>query len=296
MDNKQIKERFIEALFSRNIYTRAVNEVQYVTRCPYCGDSVKNLNTGHFYIKVDIHDNSSIVYNCFRCPADGILTKETMERLEIADTELVGGITYLNNTADKYNKKEHQMNDEIIFFDYTLPEVRNRAKIQYIENRLQYRFSMDELKQIKVVTSLRDFLYHNNIKTLQCPDQIAYILERDYVGFLSFGNSHLLLRDITESHEHAWIKYPLTQESQRNRIFYSIASSIDIYTEDIITVNLFEGVFCALSIGFNFGECRENTVNIAIGGKYYENIIMYLIKSGIVGSNVVVNIYSDNDK
>ena len=64
MDNKQIKERFIEALFSRNIYTRAVNEVQYVTRCPYCGDSVKNLNTGHFYIKVDIHDNSSIVYNC----------------------------------------------------------------------------------------------------------------------------------------------------------------------------------------------------------------------------------------
>ena len=296
MDNRKTKERFIEALFSRNIYTRAVSEVQYVTRCPYCGDSIKKLNTGHFYIKVDTRDNSSIVYNCFRCPADGVLTKETMERLEITDSELIGGINYLNNTSDKYNKKEHQINDEIMFFDYKIPDIRNLDKVKYIENRIQYKFSMDELKQIKVVTSLREFLLHNNIKTLQCPDSIAYMLERDYVGFLSFGNSHLLLRDITETHEHSWIKYPITQESQQNRIFYSIASSIDIYTENTITVNLFEGVMCALSIGFNFGECRENSINIAIGGKYYENIITYLIRTGIIGSNVVVNIYADNDK
>lgn len=296
MNNKQIKERFIEALFSRNIYTRIVHDGQYVTRCPYCGDSMTNLSKGHFYIKANINDNSSIVYNCFRCPANGVLTKETMERLEISDPELIGGITYLNNTADKYNKREHQITDELMFFDYSIPEPKNYKKIQYIEYRLGYRFSSDELKKIKVVTSLRDFLRHNNINTLQCPDKMAYLMERDYVGFLSLGNSHLLFRDVTETHEPSWIKYPLTKESMQNRIFYSIASSIDIYTTDTLTVNLFEGVFCALSIGFNFGECRENAINIVIGGKYYENIIAYLIKTGIVGANVEVNVYADNDK
>lgn len=296
MNNTQIKEKFIEELFSRNIYTRIVSEGQYVTRCPYCGDTMSSLRKGHFYIKANIHDNTSIVYNCFRCPASGVLTKDTMERLEITDPELIGGISYLNNTADKYNKREHQMNDELMFFDYTIPDPRNYTKIQYIENRLGYKFSLDELRKIKVVTSLRDFLHHNNIKKLQCPENMAYMIERDYVGFLSLGNSHLLLRDITDSHEISWIKYPLTEESKQNRIFYSIASSIDIYTKETITVNLFEGIMCALSLGFNFGECRENAINIVICGKYYENIITYLIKMGIMGSNVEVNVYADNDK
>lgn len=296
MNNKTIKENFINALFGRNIYTKAVNNIQYVTRCPYCGDSVKSLHTGHFYIKVDTESNYPIVYDCKRCPAQGVITKEVLERLEINDTSLLGEITYLNKSSDKYNKKDHIIRDELMFFDFSLPRIYPCHKIQYVENRLQRHFTEKEFKDMKVVLSLREFLLHNKIKELRCSDNMAFILERDYIGFLSLGNSHLLLRDVTGTHEHAWIKYPITKESDKNRSFYSIASSIDIFTENIITVNLFEGVFCALSIAFNFGEHRENCINIVVGGKYYEAIILYLIKTGIVGGNVEVNIYADNDK
>ena len=53
MNIREFKLRFLNELFSRDVYTKKVNEVQYRTRCPYCGDSSKNLNTGHFYIRCE---------------------------------------------------------------------------------------------------------------------------------------------------------------------------------------------------------------------------------------------------
>ena len=74
MTNKEIKQDIIEKLFQRpGIYTRKINDKQYRTRCPLCGDSKKNENTGHLYIKIDISENSPIEYHCFLCEEGGIL-------------------------------------------------------------------------------------------------------------------------------------------------------------------------------------------------------------------------------
>ena len=50
MSNRDTKIRLINALLSRNVFIRKVNDVEYQTRCPYCGDTQKNFNDGHLYI------------------------------------------------------------------------------------------------------------------------------------------------------------------------------------------------------------------------------------------------------
>ena len=62
MTTREIKEKFISQLYERDIWIRKVSEDQYVTRCPFCGDS-SNPSHGHFYIKLNLNDNQNIVCN-----------------------------------------------------------------------------------------------------------------------------------------------------------------------------------------------------------------------------------------
>ena len=76
MTNRETKLDIIQALASRDVYFRQVNDVEYRTRCPFCGDSTSNLNTGHMYIRINPDDNFNIVYHCFKCEESGIMTAD----------------------------------------------------------------------------------------------------------------------------------------------------------------------------------------------------------------------------
>lgn len=297
MTNREYKERFINALYNRDgPVPKHPNPTQYVIRCPYCGDS-SDLSKAHFYIKINLDDNSPIVYKCFRCPDDtqGIMTKDVMERIGIEDQNLKNEISLVNATSDRADKKNIN-GKEMVFFDYQLPELEECRKLEYIRDRLGVNISLDEFQDLKVITSLKKFLKLNKIKSLTCADTIAYMYERDYVGFLSHGNSYIFFRDITNQNQLSWVKYPITERSRGTRSFYSINSEIDIYTNQQITVNLSEGVFDCLGVYYHVMESTKNVINIAVTGRYYEFIIYYLINLGVVGSNVTINIFSDNDQ
>jgi hypothetical protein len=122
------------------------------------------------------------------------------------------------------------------------------------------------------------------------------MLEYNYVGFLSFGGSHILFRDITGKMKYPWVKYYVTKESQQCRAFYSMESEVDIFTEKPIIINLSEGVFDALGIFGNLGYSNPNTLNIAVCGKHYVGILTTLVKMGFVGDNIIINIFADNDE
>ena len=61
MTNTEIKESMIRALFNRGEYIKQVNDSEYRIRCPFCGDSMKNYNTGHMYIRINPCDNYPMV-------------------------------------------------------------------------------------------------------------------------------------------------------------------------------------------------------------------------------------------
>ena len=67
-------------------------------------------------------------------------------------------------------------------------------------------FDDKDISKMKVITSLYDFLITNNIKSSPFRKEVRTRLEKDYIGFLSSGNSHILFREITETHEYKWIK------------------------------------------------------------------------------------------
>lgn len=293
MTNKEIKLKFLDRLYARDMWVKKKNDIQYLTRCPFCGDS-SDPSHGHFYIKVDLSDNSNIMYNCFKCPAGGVVDKDVCERLDITDMDMLTDITNLNKTADKNDKKQI-MGESFNIFDYKVPTPIYSPKIQYIENRLGVRLTEEDAKKIKIIPSFYQFLNENKIKELTCSPGIAKMFEEKYVGFLSYGNSHILFRDVTNTMEISWVKYPICRKSAENRIFYSISSQIDPFTEEPITINLCEGVMDAASIYLNLGYNKENTLTIAVTGKYYEPIIRYLVGLGLFGSNVYLNVFADND-
>ena len=294
MSNREVKTEIIKALMNRHIFTKKVNDIEYQTRCPYCGDTQKNFNDGHLYMRINPNDNFPIVYNCFKCPAQGILKYTDLELFGIEDLNCREGLQNLNKSADKFSASSYQIKD--LFFEYKIPSPNNKKKINYIENRLGLKFTDEDLKNMKVITSLRDFLLLNDIHKVTCKPNFAKLLDRDYVGFLNNNNAYILFRDVTEKNKISWFKYPITEESRGQRNFYSIKSEIDLYTDEKITINLSEGVMDCLSIAYNLeGNNSDNVLNVAICGKYYMGILKYLIGLGFVGDNICVNIYSDND-
>lgn len=292
------KREFIRELMKRPDYTRQVNAVQYVTRCPFCGDSQKNFHTGHFYIRCDPSDNYSMVYNCFKCPASGVIDREVIEKLGITNVKLLNGIGKLNKESPsmkEYSKR--QLVDGFRSFDFKLTRnMRHRNKLRYIEERLGFQITEEIECEMKAITSLKEFLIANKIGTITCKPFIAQILEDNYIGFLSNGGSHILFRDITGRENISWVKYPIIQESVQNHCWYTVEGSINPLAQDDITINLSEGVFDALGIAYNLHYDKPNVINAAVCGKSYTKIIRRLISQGLFGSNVTLNIFSDNDR
>lgn len=294
MNTSEIKESIIEAIRDHTTWFRPVSDTEYRTRCPFCGDSTTNPNIGKFYFHVELDSNKPILYNCFRCNEHGILNEEVLSAFGIDDTELKSNLNSLNKVSDKI-KSTFYNNTKMQFFDYHLPEKYDQRKIWYLEKRLGISFHKEDLKKIKVITSLQDFLSYNHISEITCSYDIAKRIEDHFIGFLSYGNSHILFRDISEKDYFRWIKYPITKESVENRIFYSIESELDIFTENTININLSEGVFDILSASYNLGFDSPNTLNIAVAGKRYDGVLRYLTSIGLVGENIHLNIFADND-
>ena len=294
MTNQEFKFNIMAALRARNEFTEILYNHEVRTRCPFCGDSQKNFRTGHLYLRINPNDNLPIVYNCFKCPAQGVLKYDDLELLGICGDEYKMGLTHLNKTSDRVSSQDSIIKD--IAFEYENIVRLNTHKLYYIENRLGVPITPETVKGMKVVTSLYDFLQQNKIDTLMCKPGMADMLEKHYIGFLSNNNSHILFRALTDDFDIRWYKYPITHASVGQRLFYSMESTVDLYTEDEIIINLAEGVMDTISICHNLDFYqRDNVLNISVCGKHYTSILKYLFGMGFVGTNITVNIFADRD-
>lgn len=294
MTNKEIKEEFISFLKNREEIFRPVRDNWYNTRCPYCGDTQKNLREGHFYIYIDLENNYKMGYNCFRCGAHGCISDETIDLMG-GYQELRQHILVLNSKSKSVDRKQELEEDKLLYFDYKVPTPVRNKKIEYIENRMGLSLGEGDLRDLKIITSLYDFVSENNITKFPFENYYLNALEDHYVGFLSNGNSHILFRDITDKEHKPWLKYPISKESLRNTVFYSIANMVNPYSADELTINLSEGVFDCIGIAYHLKMKRSNCMNIAVAGKKYDLMIYRLIQLGLVGSNITLNVFSDND-
>lgn len=300
MINEEIKQEFIDFLTNRDVFFKPVHDGWYKTRCPYCGDTEKTLRDGHFYIKINLYDNYAMGFNCFKCGETGVINEETIELMG-GDDNLKQDIKILNKKSKRINKKQVISQEKLLYFDfkYSFPD-RNKLyqerKLQYIEDRLGIQLSDNDILDFKIITSLSDFLVLNDINWYPFERTILNKIESKYVGFLSNGNSHIIFRDVTDTEKFFTIKYPIKKECMANKIFYSVRGGIDIFTKDDIIINMAEGVMDIMGVVKHFNQNKQNTINISVTGKYYDVMINRLIQMGLIGSNITINIYSDNDE
>lgn len=275
-----------------------VDDTQFAIRCPLCGDSKTDKRKTRFYIKIHMEEEMPIFYYCFNCWEAGIFTPTLLKLLDLDSIEMVSGLRALNKRVSRINKK-YNFKIEKVSITIPIPDEEEEnilIKKKYMEDRIGRSFSMEELNRLKVVFNLGHLLVHNNITNLSCHPDKALELDEKYVGFLTTNNEMLNMRQVLPSKLKRYEKYVFERDKINFLKFYTIPTTVDLFTDDTIEINLTEGVFDAWGIYYNLHDGgKKNSIYSAACGADYASLIEYFIKEGFIG-NVILNIYKDVDQ
>lgn len=272
---------------------------EIVTRCPYCPDS-NNPNKGHFYISIPTKEDELSFYDCKKCPAHGIVTPSKLIEWGITDVGFLTEITSYNKRVSSLSKNRIYSNSMVfnVRYDYVTDDKLSNYKLNYLNNRLGVNLSIEDCKRLKIVLNLLDLFKINKLQFTR-HENIMSQLDHNFLGFLSFDNAFVNLRnlniskDIYEGIDKRYINYNLINKYDNSQRFYTIPTNIDIYRP--VTIHIAEGSFDILSIYLNLPQYNSgNDIYTSIGGNAYKGIIRFFITQ-LKLPNVIVHIYPDND-
>jgi hypothetical protein len=274
---------------------------QLAIRCPFCGDSRKHANSTHFGIKINVNnEDEPVFFNCFLCSTSGVLTPSILRTLDINNLSLNSSLISFNKKALKGMNTNLGMRNNEFDFKVELAETddeRNLIKKKYFEERLGVTTTFEELAELKVVFKLGQFLRNNKIEKLTVGKDKAVMLHEDYMGFLTVRGEFINFRQVDNKRKgKRYEVYKVFNSLDNTRKFYTIPNEIDLLTPEPVTINISEGVFDILGVYYHVnGMKKKNQIYTAVCGAGYVNVIKYFIKMGVF-DNVIVNIYSDDDK
>jgi hypothetical protein len=236
-----------------------------------------------------------MLYNCFRCPAQGLLTSQTLFDLGLDNYGLISGVTSANKELLK-NSQTNFVRTSANSKQITIPTVDINSltvpKLLYVSERTGIKLDNNLISKFKLITDLEQFIDHNKITT-KFNKNIVNTLTENYVGFLSNDSNFITFRNITE--EKCLGRYfdlKLTDDIIiHSRKFFNITTSINLL-EPKLNIILGEGAFDILGI-YNYLNRPDNGVFIGCAGKNYNSAINYFIREGFL--NLDISIYSDSD-
>ena len=273
------------------------------TRCILCGDSKKNPYKKRMYINCDpTKPEDPVWFHCFNCNSSGILKQSMLEEIaEGASFDVIQSLRRINKAAfsddgsKKINRFQNHKDSKVVFpqlqsVDYQITKYKYMCK-----ERLGVMIPAEDFAMIKVVWSLKNFLGENHIELHDCEISPA-ILERDYIGFTSVRNEYILFRDVTNSNQYRWYKYNLFDMKGNLDSYYAVKNSVNPLSRDELHIIVAEGVFDTLGILYNlYDGVQGNNIFLSTANGAFINTIKYYLEKGIVGSNVIVDCYIDND-
>lgn len=294
--NSEIKLAVINALRQLPICKPNSAATQWVVRCPYCGDSQKHFDHGHFSILIDPNAETPMLYRCLRCNEVGLLSAETLEDLGLLiDREFAQDLK--RSFRRVLNTEYYQMKPK----DYKLPHYEvtpnNQEKLYYLNSRLDTGFTLDDMEQNRIILSIGTFLEHNKIHNIPgITPQTIGALESDYIGFISSNRNRIVFRSIRENPKYRYFKLILDPRNLSRDTFFALPSRFNLYYTDPVHVHMAEGTFDILSIKYNLPH-NEPGLHLfyASCGFNFNTIIRYLVAKG-VNTDIHAHIYSDRDK
>ena len=272
---------------------------EVLVRCPICGDS-KNPRSAHFYIGVG-DENTPPMYHCKKCDEGGVFTFEKLRLFDVYDTSFgltlnnhikaLGGKigTRINMFTGVYNIHNTRITHDPISF----------AKLEYINSRLGLNLTFEDVLNQKIVLNLSDLLYENNITNFTRNKNVMDVLDKNFIGFLSFDNGFLNMRNLSPNDSgdylsKRYINYNIFNKIDNSMRYYILPNDIDLLNPEPIKIHIAEGPFDILSIYNNVVQIKDNHIYASIGGKSYLNIIRFFLESlGLI--NIEIHIYIDSD-
>lgn len=270
---------------------------ELLTRCQYCSDS-RNPNNGHFYIKIP-YDDELIVFTCFKCGSKGILTPKIAIEWGITDSEFLSLLSEYNKRVGNLSKNKIIVNTERyrLKYDFVTNDDLTKKKLEYVNTRLGTNLTVHDCIERKIILNLKDLLRSNNITQLTRHPNIVDQLDENFVGFLSFDNAFVNLRnvglkEVYEGINKRWVNYNIFNKFDNTQKFYTIPSNIDLLKP--IELHIGEGAFDIISIKENLRKDTRNAIFSSVGGNTYKGCVRHFLgKMGI--PNLIVHLYPDND-
>jgi len=276
------------------------NQREIIIECPYCGDSERE-NHGHFYISTT-EPHPCMCHLCnFR---SGYISLKILNQLKVHHTG--ESRTYMNeiekNARFDTSIKKHVKSDGFSKFDlnYFGQDLNKFGyKLDYFSKRTGIILDDENFKKYKLIVDLEAIFELNNLygnHDINNQDIKRHIrnLQKFYLGFLSFDNSHIIFRKIDDSFKgYRYYNFNVfNQYLDDMKNYYVISNKVDIMQPKIELV-LTEGVFDIINLFHYFYNQQDNIIFISNSGKYYLRAIRDIFKLGFLSTDI--SIYSDSD-
>lgn len=297
MTDMELKSQVLQMLQTLRVCKPNSARTQWSVRCPYCGDSTKHYNEGHFSILIDLNSDKPMLFRCFRCNESGILNADVLQDLGLSVTsdlkdQLRRGFRRILNT-DHFNQ---------LPMKYMVPEypqdLKYLMKLNYIAQRLDLDIDTTWAKGNKIILGLYPFLEENHIRSIPgVSEKLMWFLNENHVGFLSSNNNRIVFRYIGSNPKvDRYYKMILNPNNVSRNTFYAIPSGIDLMYTNPVHVHMAEGTFDILSVKYNMDHPEIGThLYYASCGFNFNTILRWLLAKG-VNTDLHIHIYSDKDK
>ena len=270
------------------------NGKEIAVRCPFCKDSVKS-NTPHMYIGMK---ENVYLYDCKRCPASGVLDKETLMKLKIKDEKILIWISEYNTQvlAGRYKGKINDKNS----ISYKLPDFNeeDKNKILYLNKRTNIDIKKQKnIEKYKIILSLKKYLIENKIKRNNIDHDNDYLkmIDNHFVGFLCSDNKSAIFRNVSAlNYRKRYLNLKFTKMT--SRMIYILNGDLDLMTSNPV-ISLSEGPFDIINMHNTYFKNKDTSDTIfgAVGTKkgFRQGLIETLKLSAFYGAQV--NIFSNEE-
>lgn len=270
-------------------------------RCFECPDG-KSINSKHFYISIPQAKDEPSLYYCHKCHCSGVVTYKKLIEWDIYDEAIAIEITEHNKVCSikSNNSKYFDRSVYNLINNYISDDEVTKTKLQYLNNRLGYTFTYQELMKLKICLNLNDLLMTNHIQKLTRDQSIVNQLDSNFLGFISIDNAFLNMRRLCpegklyKSIDSRYINYKIYDKFDTSERFYTIPTELDLSIPERIKINIAEGPFDILSIYKNLRK-EERGIYTSIAGSNYMGIAMYFLQMFKL-PYVELHYYPDNDK
>jgi hypothetical protein len=274
-------------------------------RCPFCGDSKKDLRDEHLYMKLSPDSRDGFAYFSFHCKLCGesrkVINAKDFRAFGFENQELLDYILSLRKASENriVTSRSNVLAKRLLI---PLKETDFAEKRKYMADRL----GSDDIAlnpwRYKIIYDLRQFFIDNKLRVNHeygNVKEMLRILHENCVGFISFDNTHINFRDITGKTGRRYTQYMIypnaSLKNSETSGIYIIPTNIDAMSPELNVV-MAEGSFDILRVYSDFYKASDNgnTVFASVSNAHsYTSLLKKFLEFGFMFDSVTI--YSDSD-